>query len=411
MSPFSISQRHFSAKFALALLLILAGISNTAAAEDFQQWLQDLRHEAATHGISADTLDSALRGVRPLPRVIELDRRQPEFTETFWNYLDKRVTARRIQEGRRLLHRHRALLADVERRYGIPPRYLVAFWGLETNYGSYLGSFPTVPALITLAYDLRRSHFFRSEALDALRIIDQGHVTPAAMQGSWAGAIGQLQFLPSTFLRYAVDGDGDGKKDVWHDIEDVFASGGHYLQQMGWKHGERWGREVRLPARFDWQLARLDIKKPLAAWSRLGVRRADGAPLPPADLRGAIVLPQGHAGPAFLVYDNFEVILKWNRSINYAIAVGHLADRLVGLPPLHNGRQADNRRLTRELALELQRRLNELGFDTGAADGIPGSRTRAAVRAYQKTAGLPVDGYPSLPLLEHLRRHQGTAHQ
>ncbi|MFQ5487210.1 MAG: lytic murein transglycosylase [Gammaproteobacteria bacterium] len=406
MSLFSISRRHFSVILVTMLWLMIMTIGTAFAAEDFQQWLLDLRREAAARGISTATLDNALRGIQPLPRVIELDQRQPEFTETFWNYLDKRITASRIQQGQRLLLRHRALLADVERRYGIPPRYLVAFWGLETNYGSYLGSFPTVPALLTLAYDPRRSDFFRSEALDALRIIDQGHVTAATMKGSWAGAIGQLQFLPSTFLRHAVDGDGDGKKDVWHDVQDVFASGAHYLQQMGWKHGERWGREVRLPPRFDWNLAGIDIKKPLTDWARLGVRRVDGAPLPATDMSGTIVLPQGHAGPAFLVYDNFEVILKWNRSINYAIAVGHLADRLVGLPPLRNGRRADNHRLTRELALELQQRLNALGFDSGTADGIPGSRTRAAVRAYQQTAGLPADGYPSLPLLEHLRRHE-----
>ena len=391
-----------------ALALLLASLMNSTgvfAADDFERWLQDLRREAAARGISPATLEHALAGVRPLPRVIELDRRQPEFSETFWNYLDKRVSPARIREGQKQLRRHQALLKRIERRYGVPPRYLVAFWGLETHFGRYLGSFPTVSALLTLAYDPRRSRFFRDEALAALRIIDQGHVSAAAMKGSWAGAIGQLQFLPSTFLRHAVDGDGDGKKDVWGNIEDVFASGGHYLQQMGWRRGERWGREVRLPADFDWRLARLEVKKTLAQWARLGVRRANGGPLPRGGMRGAIVLPQGHAGPAFLVYDNFEVILKWNRSINYAIAVGHLADRFVGLPPLRNGRAADNRRLTRELALELQQRLNALGFDAGVPDGIPGSRTRAAVRAYQARAGLPADGYPSPSLLEHLRQH------
>ena len=379
------------------------------AAEDFGQWLEQLRRDAAAQGISPATLDQALGYLAPLPRVIDLDRRQPEFTETFWNYLDKRVTKTRIAEGRRLLHRHRALLARVERRYGVPPRYLVAFWGLETHFGRYLGSFPTVRALATLAHDDRRSAFFRSELLDALRIIDQGHVAADAMKGSWAGAIGQLQFLPSTFLHHAVDGDGDGRKDVWHDLEDVFASGGHFLQQLGWKPGQRWGRPVRLPSRFDWSQARLEIRKPLAAWARLGVRRADGAPLPHGDLQAAIVLPQGHDGPAFLVYDNFRVILKWNRSLNYALAVGHLADRLVGHPPLRLGRTADNRRLSRDQAAELQRRLNALGYDAGVADGIPGSRTRAAVRAYQRAAGLPEDGYPSVSLLERLRRLEAHA--
>ncbi len=372
---------------------------------DFQQWLQSLRAEAEAEGISQRTLASALDGLQPLPRVIELDRRQPEFTETFWNYLDKRVTPSRIQQGRRLLKRHQALLERIERRYGVPPRYLVAFWGLETNFGRYLGSFPTVAALATLAHDRRRSAFFRKQVMAALRIIDEGHISAAAMKGSWAGAIGQLQFLPSTFLRHARDGDGDGRKDVWHDLDDVFASGGSYLRDLGWRYGQRWGRAVRLPSDFDWSLASLDTKKPLAHWRRLGVRRADGSPLPTADLNGAIVLPQGHEGPAFLVYDNFEVILKWNRSIHYALAVGHLADRLVGAPPLRLGRGADNRRLDRSQALELQRLLNRLGFDAGEPDGIPGSRTRDAVRAYQKSVGLPADGYPSHNVLEHLRRH------
>ncbi len=395
----------------LAALLCgpVTAVQAAEAAQDFQRWLQELRREAAAQGISEATLERALRGLQPLPRVIELDRRQPEFTETFWNYLDKRVTPSRVAQGRRLLRRHGELLARVERRYGVPARYLVAFWGLETHFGRYLGRFPTVAALATLAHDRRRSDFFRKQVLAALRIIDQRHASAADMKGSWAGAIGQLQFLPSTFLAHAVDGDGDGRKDVWRDLEDVFASGGNYLHNLGWKYGERWGREVRLPRDFDWTLARLELKKPVAEWARLGVRRADGSPLPAAALRGAIVLPQGHAGPAFLVYDNFEVILKWNRSLHYAIAVGYLADRLVGAPPLRNGRAADNRRLSRQEALELQHLLNRLGYDAGEPDGIPGRRTRTAVRAYQQSVGLPADGYPSHAVLEHLRRHSATA--
>ena len=387
------------------LLLALSAMAPLLhAGDDFMRWLDELREEAASQGISQATLDAALADVRPLERVIELDRRQPEFTETFWNYLDKRVTAGRIHKGRQLLARHRALLGEVERKFGVPPRYLVAFWGLETNFGAYLGSFPTVDALVTLAFDPRRGEFFRAQVLDALRIIDQGHVVAENMKGSWAGAIGQLQFLPSTFLAHALDGNGDGTKDVWRNLHDVFHSGGNYLQNIGWRRGERWGREVLLPANFPWEDARLDFRKPLAYWSAQGVRRADGSPLPVADMSGAIVLPQGHDGPAFLVYGNFDVIMKWNRSIHYALSVGILADRIAGGGRVLHGRGADNRRLTRQLTQELQQRLNARGFDAGDPDGIPGRLTRKAVRAYQLQAHLPADGHPSVALLEHLRQ-------
>lgn len=375
----------------------------TAPRPSFDRWLEGLRHEAREQGISSATLNAALAAVRPSDRVIELDRRQPEFTQTFWDYLDKRVTPERVARGRELLEAHGALLRSVSARYGVQPHYLVAFWGLETNFGGYLGDFPVIDALATLAYDGRRDAFFRAQLLDALRILDAGHVSLPRMKGSWAGAMGQLQFIPSTFVRYAVDADGDGRKDLWGTLPDVFASGANFLAGLGWKGDERWGREVRLPAGFDWELAQLDLEKPLAAWAALGVRQTSGAPLPQADMRAALILPQGHAGPAFLVYDNFDAILGWNRSINYAIAVGHLADRLIGLPPLSTGRGADNRPLSRDQTLEIQERLAALGYDVGEPDGVVGPKTRAGVRAYQKSSGLAADGYPSVSLLEGLR--------
>jgi membrane-bound lytic murein transglycosylase B len=390
----------------LVFLLLCALPLSTLAADEaarFAAWLQALRVEARERGISEPTVKAALTDIQPIERVIELDRQQPEFTQTFLDYLKARVTPERIAQGREMLRKHRALLAQEYKKYHVPPRYLVAFWGLETNFGSYLGAFPVVPALATLAYDERRSDFFRKELLDALLIIDEGHVSVADMKGSWAGAIGNLQFLPSTFLKYSVDANGDGKNDVWHTVADVIHSGGNYLQQLGWQPEQLWGREVRLPANFDWQQARLEVKKPIAEWAALGVRRANGMPLPKADLKGAIVLPQGNAGPAFLVYDNFEVILRWNRSINYAIAVGYLADRMIGLPPLRNGLDVDNRPLSREQVMQLQQALQQQGIYQGPVDGIIGSQTRKAVRTYQTRAGLPVDGYANLPLLKHLQ--------
>lgn len=388
------------------LFFLMAALSLGASAEtasDFQTWLNGVRQEALARGVSEPILEAALGGVEPIPRVLELDQRQPEFVDTFLNYLDRRVTPERVQEGRELLRAHGKLLASISGKYDVPAHVLVAFWGLETHYGKFLGPHPVPAALATLAYDPRRGGFFRAQLLDALDILQAGHIAPEDMKGSWAGAMGQLQFMPSTFQAYAVDGDGDGRKDLWNSLPDAFASAANYLHQLGWRGGELWGREVRLPEGFDWDLANLNTRKPVSAWRKLGVTRADGKPLPRADMPGAILLPQGHAGPAFLVYRNFHAILTWNRSINYALAVGHLADRLIGQPELKTGRDADNRPIPREEAQAMQQQLIQFGFDLGEADGVLGSRTKAAIRGYQRQAGLPVDGHPSMELLEHLR--------
>ena len=374
-----------------------------ATVPDFPAWLAQFRQEALLQGISRATLDAALGGVQPLPQVLELDQRQPEFFDTFLNYLDKRLSPRRIERGRELLREHQVLLDEAQARHGVPASVLVAFWGLETNYGGYLGDFPIPAALATLAFDPRRSAFFRGELLQSLRIIEAGHVAAADMKGSWAGAMGQVQFMPSTYLRYAVDGDGDGHKNLWTSLPDAFHSAAHFLRELGWQPGQLWGREVLLPQGFDWDSARLNVKKPVNAWAKLGVTRADGSPLPDSNMAGAIVLPQGHAGPAFLVYRNFEVILGWNRSLNYALAVGLLSDRLLGLPALQGGREADNRPLSREQVMEIQHLLAARGLDVGEPDGVPGAKTRLAIRAWQKDAGQPVDGYASLGLLEQLQ--------
>ncbi len=369
----------------------------------FEAWLVALRQEARGKGISEATLNAALRDIVPIAKVIELDRRQPEFTQTFWAYLELRVSDERAKRGRQLLAKHRALLNRIQAQYGVPSRYLVAFWGLETNFGGHMGSFPVIQTLATLAYDHRRSQFFRTQLLDALRIIDQGHILPDAMTGSWAGAMGHMQFMPATFNRHAVDDNGDGRIDIWGSLPDAFASAANYLSNMGWRPGQTWGREVRLPENFDLTLATMEKTKGVEEWSALGVRRADGGALPRRDMDGAIVLPQGRKGPAFLVYDNFRVMLRWNRSINYALSVGHLADRIVGMPPLSTGRDAAHAPLANQEIKEIQQILNRLGFDAGAADGLPGPRTRAAIRAFQRAHGLPPDGYPAPDLLRDLR--------
>lgn len=369
----------------------------------FEEWLAELKADAQRRGISDETLSAAFDGVTPLPKVLEYDRSQPEFTRTFWQYLDSAVTETRIERGRELLQKHAGLLGEMERKYGVQPRFLVSFWGLETNFGDYTGGFPVIDAVTTLAHDRRRADFFRNELLHALSILEAGHISKPQMKGSWAGAMGQLQFMPSTFTAHAIDADGDGRKDIWGSLPDVFGSAANYLSDVGWRGDETWGREVRLPEGFDLELASSSIRKPLQEWQDLGVRRANGADLPiVAGMEASILLPAGVAGPAFLVYENYRNILVWNRSAYYAIAVGHLADRLIGLPPLAAKRPANDRAMSRSEVLEMQRRLNALGFDAGEPDGMVGPATRGAVKEYQKAAGLPPDGYPTPSLLEDL---------
>lgn len=390
----------------IPLLWLGLAFAPVRAAEkpDFPTWLAAFKQEALARGISQATLDAALGQVQPIPKVLELDQRQPEIVETFWNYLDSRIGGKQLKLGKDKLWLNRKLLNPIQRRHGVPAALLVSLWGMETRYGTRMGGFPILAALATLAHDGRRAAFFREELLNALRIVQENHIAVGDMKGSWAGAMGQMQFMPSTFLDNAVDADGDGRKDIWRSLPDTLESGAQYLQRLGWRGDELWGREVRLPEGFDYGQALLNLKKPVNEWTALGVTLADGKPLPRSELPGAIVLPQGYAGPAFLVYRNFEVIMAWNRSVNYALSVALLADRMQGQEPLKLGRDADNRRLSREQVVEMQRLLTGRGFETGDPDGVPGSRTREAIRAFQQSAGLPVDGYASATLLEQLHQ-------
>ncbi len=303
-------------------------IVTPAASGTFAQWLEDLRLEAKSRGIREATLERVLGGLKPIPRVIELDRKQPEFTLTLSQYMDRVASDARVRKGRKKLRENRALLNEVAGKYGVQPRFIVAFWGVETDFGRLTGGFSVIQALATLAYDGRRSAYFRKELLNAIKIIDDGHIKAADMTGSWAGAMGQSQFMPSSFLAYAVDYDGDGRKNIWTSRKDVFASTANYLASVGWKGDQTWGRAVRLPEGFDPALAGLKIRKRLSRWRKLGVLRADGSDLPKRDLMASLVLAEGPGSSAFLVYGNYRAILKWNRSTFYALAVGSLADRL-----------------------------------------------------------------------------------
>ena len=314
----------------LAMALLLAAGPTFADEPDFASWLDGLKQEALEEGIQPATVARALDGLEPIPRVVQLDRRQPEKTRSYEDYLEHVVSADRRKAAREQLARNRPLLTEIGQRYGVQPRFVVALWGIETSYGADPGRFPIIGALATLAYEGRRGPFFRAELLKALRIVDQDGIDPAEMQGSWAGAMGQAQFMPSTFLGYAVSYSGDGKRDIWHRREDVFASIANYLEQSGWRGSETWGRVAMLPPGFDPALLGLGVKKSLADWRKLGVKRADGGRLPVRALQASILRPGGDEGPTILVYDNYRVLLKWNSSNYFATAVGFLADSMEG---------------------------------------------------------------------------------
>ena len=313
-----------------AALLASAAATASVPEPEFDVWLAGLEAEARERGVSDATLDAALSGVAPIPEVIELDRRQPEGPGNFCRYLERRLTPTRVARGQRVLAEHAPLLREVSETYGVPARYLVALWGLETNFGDYQGEFPVVPALVTLAHDARRAEFFRGQVFAALRILDEGHRPVADFRGSWAGATGHVQFMPSTFLEYAVDHDGDGRKDLWSSLPDALASAANYLRRSGWRAGEGWGRPVALPPELAEDAARLGSPRPLDEWQLLGVRDLAGGPLPEASLHGRVVLPMRADGPAYLVYRNYGAFLAWNRSTFFAVSVGTLADALEG---------------------------------------------------------------------------------
>lgn len=401
----------------LAFNLVVAGLMSAAAAPEntshglnggaanpgFQQCKAALRELAQKQGVSEQTLATVLDRARFIRRVIELDQKQPEFTRSFSDYYKARVTDARVAQGRTLLTRHWALLQRVQRQTGVPAHYLVAFWGLETNFGSYTGKMSVPDSLTTLACDPRRKGYFTGELLAALSIIDAGDITAGRMQGSWAGAMGQVQFMPSAFLRYAVDADGDGNRDLWHSIPDAMFSAGNFLQHLGWQRGLRWGREVLLPADFDYALANTGRKRPLHEWRAMGITDSSRRPLPALALPAQLLVPSGHKGPAFIAYQNFDVIMGWNRSEFYALTVGRLADRIAGAGRLASPLPENELTLTRGLVGQLQADLNTLGYNVGEPDGIPGPLTRTGISRFQQATGRVADGYLEQAILDTIR--------
>ena len=314
------------------LMLAVVAMPLAASADNhvsFSDWQAELRTEALSKGISANTFDTAFAGIAPIERVLELDRSQPEFTLTLENYLNKVVSATRVKKAREKLEEHRGILKEVSEKFGVQPRFIVALWGIETNFGQHTGGFSVIAALSTLAYDGRRSAYFREELLNALQIIEEGHISAAEMKGSWAGAMGQSQFMPSSFLNYSYDYNGDGRRDIWTTQHDVFASIANYLGSVGWRSDMTWGRQVRVPDGLDGvSLSKTKSRKNMDEWRALGVLNADGRPLPTRNLTSRLVIPSRGDGKAYLAYANYDNILKWNRSNYFAIAVGQLADMI-----------------------------------------------------------------------------------
>ena len=367
----------------------------------FDAWVSGFRNRAASRGMSAPTLDRAFARVGYLPGVVERDRSQTEFTRTLEDYLAIAASDSRIAEGQLALRANRSALEEISATYGVEPNVVTAIWGLESRYGQRKGDVPVVSALATLAFDGRRGDFFEGQLIGALRILEAGDISAEAMTGSWAGAMGHTQFIPTSYLAYAVDFDGDGRRDIWgNDPTDALASAAAYLSRFGWRTGQPWGMEVRVPAGFNRaQLGRSNTRS-TASWNAAGVTTVSNSPL--QDFGAAALLRDQSGGPVFAANHNFNELIRYNNATPYGIGVGHLSDRIAGRPGLVTPFPPDANGLTLEDRKTLQRKLTAAGHDAGDADGVIGARTEEAIRAFQAAQGLPVDGQPSPALLAQL---------
>ena len=373
-------------------------------------FVAELRPEALAAGVKPDLFERTLAGLSTDPTILELMARQPEHVMAPWDYLGRLVSETRIVEGRQKLAEHAAILAEVEARYGVDRHVVVAIWGIESSYGTAPGTRQVIRSLATLAVaDPRRPAFWRQELLAALAIVQNGDIAADRMSGSWAGAMGHTQFMPTSYLRHAVDFDGDGRRDIWQSVPDALASTASYLKRFGWQTGEPWGTEVLLPAGFDDRLLAARDPRPVAEWTALGLTPPAGSDWPARLQPSALVLPAGLHGPAFLVAANFQTILKYNNATLYALAVGHLADRLAARPALAAPWPTDDPPLDLAGRRELQQRLAAEGHPVGPVDGVIGDGTRGAIRAWQRSAGLRADGWAGHRLLERLRQASTTA--
>jgi lytic murein transglycosylase len=387
----------------LAGLLVVApatafGQANCRNTGAFEPWLAAFKKEAAAQGISPAAIAAATPYLVLDQRIINIDRGQRFFAQNFLEISDKMLAGGRLPNGAAQIKKHQALFAREEKEFGVPASVITAFWGLESDFGSGQGKDQSIKSLVTLAYDCRRPEMFRGHLFDALRLIDRGDLRADEMIGSWAGELGQTQMMPSEYMAHAIDYDGDGKRNLIKSASDVIGSTGKYLVHLGWKRGEPWLQEVRVPANLPWKEADLSVQHPRSKWAAWGVTRADGKPLPNDNMPASVVLPVGRFGPAFLAYDNFQAYLKWNQSLNYSLTAAYYATRLDGAPPMNKG-SANIPKITFEETRELQELLQKRGYDVGRVDGVLGLKSRVAIRELQIKAGLPADGWPTAELL------------
>ena len=383
------------------LCLVFLTTSVFANSQSFEDFLNQVRKTATEQGVSKATIDKAFFGLTPNLDILKSDSAQAEFNQNFWHYVNKRVSQVRLNNGNDTLKQNASLLNKTSQKYGVPAYVLVAFLGLESNYGNYMGNENLVRSLATLAYDPRRSGFFTKELIALLKLIDKNTI-PLDAKGSWAGAMGAVQFMPTNVIAYGVDANNDGKVNLWNDKEDIYASAANFLNKLGWEKGEKWGREASIPKNFDYRLTGLETKRTVNEWAALGILRGNGSRLPKSNFKASLIVPMGHRGPAFLVYRNFDTILGWNRSILYALSVAYLSDRLNGNGKL-TAKSIDEPLLSKEDVLQIQNTLNLLGYDTGTPDGMTGPKTRRATRMFQSDIGLVADGYVGYELFQQLQ--------
>ncbi|MEE8633330.1 MAG: lytic murein transglycosylase [Methyloceanibacter sp.] len=395
-----------TARAGLCAAVLLVSVSSAFAAcpspAGFGRWLQGFKQQAIAQGISPRTVSAALNGVTYDRKTIAKDRAQGVFAQTYLQFVGRMVSKNRMQVGKGKLRKYASTFRKIEQQYGVPGPVLVAYWGLETDFGAFMGKMNSIRSLATLSYDCRRPEEFRAQLMDALRVIDRGDLTPRQMRGPAHGEVGQFQFQPSTYYNYAVDYDGDGRRDLVHSAPDSLASAANYLKAKGWQAGQPWLEEVRVPANLPWEQADVTIQKPRAFWAKYGVTYRNGKKLRADNTPTSLLLPMGRNGPAFLAYPNFTTVyLDWNKSLVYSTTAAYYATRLAGAPPLNKG---NARPFTAAQTKQLQRLLAKRGFDVGKIDGVIGAGTRQAIRTMQVKYGLPADSYPGTQLLSLLQR-------
>ncbi len=391
----------------LGMLNLTAGASlmtvEKAQAASFEQWVKGFWPSARARRISRRTFETAFKGVTPDPEVLEAARYQPEFVKPIWEYIERAASDSRVKNGRQKLAEHDALFRAIEKRYGVDRYIIAAIWGMESNYGTHKGDKYVIRSLATLAYrGGRYRKFGRQQLIASLKILQRGDITREGLKGSWAGAMGHTQFIPTTYNAYAVDYTGDGRRDIWNTIADALASTGNYLRVSKWRPGRRWGYEVVLPKGFNTRLAGKRRRWSLATWAKKGIKRADGKPFEHRNDKASLLLPAGANGPAFLILDNFRALLRYNNADAYALGVGLLADRLRGAGPLKTPWPKKDRPLLKKERIALQKRLASLGYHITDFDGIIGPESREAIRRYQQDQGLAIDGFAGLYLLRHV---------